>query len=301
MFLEVYADIVFLINFFMDFFIFWATGKFLSKNILKRRLFLGAIVASAMYCCVIFIDFFEFIYNPVGLLAILVFSVFLAFGAATLKELFKNVFVFIIISFAVGGLAEALFYFMNISDFIGNLINMYVHNFSLKFLIFSVSVFYIILKFISIWYKNVALKKQVFCNIQLFLNDKSVFLNALVDTGNSLCEPISGKPVIISEFEAVKKILPKNFCGFLLENDKKELEKIYDYIKNDYFNIELRIIPFSSLGKKSGILIGFLADKAVFYSERNICCEKVVIGICKFKLSAKGDYNALLNPKMLNC
>ena len=259
----------------------------------------GAFTAAVLYCLLVFTVLSEYLYNPVGVIVIFFLSVFITFGADSVKELLKTTIIAAIISFALGGFASAMFYFINISDFIGDFVNIYIHNFSLKFLIFSISGFYILIKFITIWYKKITVKKQVFYDVMIFFEDKKIKLKALVDTGNSLYEPISGKPVIISEFNAVKEIIPDNFKEFF-ENDKNgDGEKIYEYFSFDDFSRRIRIIPFSSLGKRKGAIVGLLTDKAVIYSEKNLCFETPVIGIYNFKLSEKNDYNALLNPKMI--
>jgi len=298
-FLEVYGDIIFLINFMMDFFIFWAAGKIFQKRISIARVIFGAFLASILYCCVIFIDFLGFCYNPIGVLIILMISVFVTFGARNLKSFFKDIFQVIVISFAIGGFATALFYFFNISDFIGNFINIYIHNFSLKFLFFSVSVFYFILKAFAAWYKKSVINKQTFCRLEIFLKDKKVFLNALVDTGNSLYEPISGKPVIVSEFDVIGEILPPEIREFFAEDNKTDFTKIYDYVESNNTNFDFRIIPFCSVGRRQGFIVGFFADRVIIYYDNNICLEKVIIGVCNVKLSRANTYNALLNPEML--
>ncbi|MCI8805362.1 MAG: hypothetical protein HFE59_05605, partial [Clostridiales bacterium] len=88
--MEVYVDIIFLINFFMDFFIFWITKKFIMKNVSIKRLLFGAFFSSATYCVITFVDFLNFLYNPLWILIILIFSVFITFGAANIKELLKG-------------------------------------------------------------------------------------------------------------------------------------------------------------------------------------------------------------------
>ena len=283
----------------MDFFIFWITKKFIMKNISIKRLLFGAFFSSVMYCVITFADFLNFLYNPLCILIIMIFSVFITFGAADIKELLRNIIFFAVISFSVGGLATALFYFCNIFDFIGNFIDIYIHNFSLKFLIFSTSLFYLVLKFIIVQYKKITIKKQVFCGAEIFLKDKKITLKALVDTGNSLYEPISGKPVIIAELDALKKVMPEKMNDFFMQNGNSVSDKIYDYIKFGGSDVEFRIIPFSSIGKKNGAIIGFFADKAIIHTEKDFYFEKAIIGICDFKLSGTDDYNALLNPKML--
>ena len=59
--------------------------------------------------------------------------------------------------------------------------------------------------------------------------------------------------------------------NFFEKNGNSVPDKIYDCIKFGDFDIELRIIPFSSIGKRKGAIMGFLADKAVIHYEKEFC------------------------------
>lgn len=71
------------------------------------------------------------------------------------------------------------------------------------------------------------------CRAVLSLDGKRVEATALVDSGNSLTEPISGKPVSIVERKLFDSLWEKTPEGF-------------------------RAIPYHSVGKKRGIMPGFL-------------------------------------------
>ena len=61
--------------------------------------------------------------------------------------------------------------------------------------------------------------------------------------------------------------------------------------------LRARLIPFSSLGKENGMLLGFVPDKAEIYDECGVrVLEKCVVGIYEHSLSKDRSYAALLNP-----
>lgn len=61
-----------------------------------------------------------------------------------------------------------------------------------------------------------------------------------------------------------------------------------------------RIIPFSSLGKENGILIGFRPDYVEVWNKQNKReYREVIVGICNKKLSPNNRYKALLNPDLV--
>lgn len=294
--MEVYADVVFLINFIMDFFVFWVVSKVLRKKVSFLRLGLGAFLASVLYCAVIFISGLRFIYNMIGLLAILILSVALCFKVTKPKELIKLIAVTYTCSFVIGGAGMGFFYFTTAGDLTKEALSGNIGEFSFKILLTASLISYIIIKIAGIWYNRFVVKRQVFCNVQIFYNDNVAEVNALVDTGNSLHEPITKKPVIIAEFLAVKEVLPDNIKLIYYEGNENNLCCIQKCIEEERF----RLIPFSSLGKKNGMIIGFKADKVeISDGKRKFNTQDVIIGIYNFKLSNDGFYNALLNPEVL--
>lgn len=296
--IEVYADVVFLVNFIMDFFIFWIVTKLIKKKIKLLNLILGALTASFLYCLLIFTQMFRPIYNIFAVIAILMISIMVCFKPKTIKEFITLIFLTNISAFFIGGLSIALFYFTNISDLLGNMLKFNINNFSFKLLIFSVCSTYIVIKLSISWYKRVIIKKQTFYNIKIYFENESVELNALVDTGNSLHEPISNTPVIVAEFFAIKEFLPDNIKVIYYEKNENDLSKMMECISDKKMVGRMRLIPFSSIGKQNGMLIGFKADKVEILGEKDIILENVIIAIYNFKLSSDGFYNALLNPEI---
>jgi len=104
-----------------------------------------------------------------------------------------------------------------------------------------------------------------------------VIIKALLDTGNCLYEPLTGKPVCLVEYEHLKACLKngKNIPG-------------------------LRAIPYHSIGKKDGVLLGVTADKLIFQNQRRKYEQSgCIIGIYPGKISKSGDYGAIVHPDIL--
>ncbi len=102
-------------------------------------------------------------------------------------------------------------------------------------------------------------------------------LDALMDTGNSLREPISGRPVSVVEEECFQKLL-----------GAKEPEK-------------LRAIPYHSVGKSNGIMEGYEIPEIIIKGrEESIRWQKVVVGVSRNRVSANGRYQMILHPDLLN-
>ncbi|WP_265450421.1 sigma-E processing peptidase SpoIIGA, partial [Clostridium sp. cpc1] len=124
---------------------------------------------------------------------------------------------------------------------------------------------------------------------------------ALVDTGNSLKEPISQRPVIIVEFFAIKDLLPEKVQNLFLENEDLDLDEITDIMIESVDEIKLRIIPFKAIGTENGMLLGFKPDEILIMDEstEKKIEEEIVVGIYNNKLSNDNKYKGLLNPEIL--
>lgn len=55
--LEIYLDVLFILNFIMDYFIFWMVSKITYRNIPNKRLVLGSLIASTLYCLAVIVPF----------------------------------------------------------------------------------------------------------------------------------------------------------------------------------------------------------------------------------------------------
>ncbi len=295
--MEIYADIVFAVNMGMDTLILWTAGKILHKKTSGWRLLVGGAVMALMYCITILVIRFHPVYHFLLSVLMLVTGIFIAFFPKNIKDYAKLLAVSYVSSFILGGLGLSLYYntgfvsFLN-ADFGGV--------FSVKLLLFSVVGFYILIKLILIFFNRLSVKRQVFLPVRIYINEVNAELQALVDTGHSLTDPLSKAPVVIAELESVKGFLPDDLRDAFqrnAESDPGTLAEIHD----SAFMGRIRMIPFESIGKQHGILVGFRSDKVEIYTQQQILSrDNVVIGIYNFKLSKDGCYQGLISPGLIN-
>lgn len=134
----------------------------------------------------------------------------------------------------------------------------------------------------------------MFCKIKITLNSKNIYSNAIIDTGNFLKEPITKTPVIVIQKNELSGIIP----DYILDN----LDKIINGENvelGDYMS-KIRLIPFSSLGKENGILLGLKADNVLIETEeKSIAVNNVIIAIYNGILSKHGKYKSLIGLELL--
>ena len=114
------------------------------------------------------------------------------------------------------------------------------------------------------------------CKVTLWNDGTKVRINAIVDTGNSLIEPISGAPVAVL--------------------DKKVFESLFLKDKPAGF----RVIPYHSIDKKSGLLPGYLIPEMQIEWD-GICREyhNIYVGVRPQDMGEIEHYKMIINPDML--
>lgn len=137
----------------------------------------------------------------------------------------------------------------------------------------------------------------MFCNIKVCNDGKEQNVKAMIDTGNLLKDPITNSPVIIIEKNSLGNILPKE----ILENTQKIINGEYEF-SDEYFKYasKFRVLPFSSLGKQNGMLLGFKVDKIeTEINNEEIARSDVIVGIYDKKLSNKKQYECLIGLNLV--
>lgn len=151
----------------------------------------------------------------------------------------------------------------------------------------------IIISFKSI--KNKIAKKDMLCNIEITFNEKTINAKAIIDTGNFLKEPLTGKPVVIVE----KQVLEECISAEILRN-VQDIVNGKIKVSDDYVS-RIRLIPFSALGTENGLILGIKPDNFVIkYQGKSMQNKNVIIGIYEKNLSRNNKYNALVGLDIIN-
>ena len=136
----------------------------------------------------------------------------------------------------------------------------------------------------------------MYCNIKVLYDGKEDNIRAMIDTGNFLKDPITNSPVVIIEKNRLNNLLPNR----ILENTNDIINGKYEFAEEELIYVSrFRVLPFSSLGKQNGMLLGFKVDSIkAQINDEEIERTDVIIGIYDKRLSYKKDYEGLIG---LNC
>ena len=291
--MTVYIDVLFAINGIINYLLLLATSKISKQQTSLLKLIIGSLIG-AIYAVCMFFPQIRALYTIISKIIVSFLLIAVTFNIKRFASFFKTVLIFYITSFIFGGIAMGLFYFLNFGK--GTIISNGVFYFSLpwRILIFSSMISYALIRF---FYKTAKSEKfRVYKKIEVFLSGKKISLNALIDTGNMLSDPVSDTPVIIAEYEIISPLLSDEFKT-LYESNKSSPENIILNNLDKNIASKLRIIPFSSLGTEKGFLLGIKPDAIKI---NKIFLDNIIIGIYGSRLSKNKDYDALLNPEIIS-
>ena len=288
----IYMDMLFLENFILDFIILYVTGL-ISKNKIKFLKLIFGSALGAIYVVMYYFIKINVYSNIIIKLLLSIIMIYISFVPTNFKEMLKLTVFFYLTSFVFGGAALSVIYMLN-SRRITIQNGILIGNYTIRTIFIGVVIAYIVTIIAFKFVKAKFSKNDLFCNIIIKINNKQIKTKAMLDTGNFLKDPITNIPVVVVEYTVLYDMVPKEILDNIEDILGGDLEKIPENIKNEYMS-KLKVIPFSSLGKQNGMLLGLKADGLIVANEEEVKnIDKVIIGIYNKKLSKKGDYSALL-------
>lgn len=289
--MTIYIDIIIVENLIMNYIILYATGLISKSKKSYLRMFLASLIG-AIYATLEYVLKVN-IYSNIILKTILsIIIVYVAFYPQNAKKMCKQIVLFYVTTFTFGGIATYLIYVLKPQNIIIKN-GMYVGTYVLKVIFIGAIVGTIILAIAFKMAKNKLTQKDMICKVKIKLNGKEETVEAMVDTGNMLKEPITGTPVVVVERTSLYELLPKEILNNTESILGGDFEKIPEEIKNEYVP-KLKLIPFASLGKQNGMLVGIKPEKIEVINEQTEEEKNAIIGIYNKSLTKRGEYKALI-------
>ena len=297
--MTIYIDVVLIENLIMNYIILLATGLILKIKIKHIRLIIGSLLG-AIYTIIGYMGILE-IYSSFILKIILsIMIVYIAYYPQTLKKMWKELLFFYLTSFVFGGVAFSLIYIVKPQEIIMKN-GLFLGTYPLKTVILGAIVAFVIIITSFKIIKNKISKKDLICEITVETENRKITTKALIDTGNMLKEPITNTPVVVIEHTLLYDVIPKEILNHLEEIIGGDFGKIPEEIKNKYVS-RLKLIPYSSLGKQNGMLLGIKAKKLTIVKgeeKEKIEKENIILGIYDKSLTKKGEYRAIIGMEFV--
>ncbi len=243
-----YADILFLINFTMDFLTLFVTAAILHRKASLLRLCVSSAIGGIYGVAAVFINGILII-NIIINLAVSYLMCLIVFPQKTLPcfALFYGT------GCLLGGAMTAFFTFMNGFNYDSTESGALVGKIPLGWMAVSAAV----IGAAAIAGGRMARKKRASrpCRLSVLSHVGSFVFEGMTDTGNLLTDPMSGRPVIILRQKEFLTLLPSELLPIFEKSDPDELSKI-----NSEHITSVRLIPSVSVGGDK-LLLAYLPKK----------------------------------------
>lgn len=267
--MTVYADVLFLTNFCMDYLLITLTAACCNiRTKLWRRILAG--VLGGVYGVFIFIPDLSLAYTAAARAAAAAVLCCAAFCPCRPRRFLRLFAMFFIINFLCGGILYCLMLYTGG----GAVKNGVVYMRGVWILVGAIAARAAVSRGIR-YFRNQS-KKDIY-NVEIFYEGSHVKTEGFLDTGNSLAEPIRSQPVILAD-ETVFHGLFHPDCGS---------RNLAEWVRS----ADLRAIPYHTVSG-SGVFYGFLADR-VLIDGRDM--GRMVVACCDRRL----EYGVLLNHEMI--
>ena len=284
----IYIDVLLCVNLLINYVILILEAKLLNLRIKRKRLILSALMGS-FYSIFIFFDQINLLISLFIKLLMSITIILIAYGFINTRSFVKSIVTFYFINFIFGGIIFCIWYFISPKGiFIKN--GIVYFDISPTFLILSTVVMYFSIKIYQYFLGESAFHNS-FCDLEILNNGKTVKLFAKVDTGNSLKEPFSNKPVIVAEYESLKDILPPEVKNYIQDN-------VEDWTAKGKKTSLLRVIPYSTVSGE-GLLPAFIPEKVTIKYKNKTYIKETFLAISKRNLFL-GNYKALVPPDLID-
>lgn len=295
MYLEIYIDELFLINFAMDIVLLLIEKKLLKWNAGRFKIVLASLFGAGMTCLYAVVPSLYGIMKFICFYVLVSFAmVRIAFDLHRIKDRIKGVVVLYAITFFLGGVMNSVYYQRKTIQYYTDLVTHEVFTkIGLPYL-FGACILAVIMLF-GIW-RCIQYYRQCekdILELNITYNKQSVLGKGLLDTGNCLKDPITGKPVIVVQLELLRECLSPSLYNDIIKVGRLE-NAAYDICEANATKI--RLVPFQSIGKKHGILPAIVLDEVeIQRGTKSMTSKHVVAALYDDTLSTKNEYQVILH------
>lgn len=289
----VYLDVLFLINFCMDYLALRTVGGLLHLPLRGLAVFLASALGG-IYAITAALFPGNALVATLLSVAVAGLLCFIAYGKECGKRTFCGATVlFFGVSWLLGGMITA-FYSM-LSQFFEKreaLLAALLEGDAKVFLFFLLVFFSVFLLGLVIRYFNFS-RKVGSVPITIYEGENSKTVTALVDSGNTLCDPLSGKPCVVLAASAVLEVVPQDILAFARRG---HLDPGLLLPKSRQ---RIRLVPAESLGG-TGLFVGYIPTRLVIEEGGKEAHAADVILVLDCRQNEFCGHSALISPDLIS-
>ena len=264
----IYADVLFIVNFSMDFLALYIASRLLHHSCHFASLIMAAGIGAVYGVASLFLSG-SGVLNALINTAVALLMCYIVFGAASILILIRNTLCFYGISFLMGGVMTGVYNLAN-KGLCGR--GIIINGDSAALVSDIPPLTFVVIAVVSVLFSYLCsavtsrLKARKKASVYIRIGKRDINITGLCDSGNLLTEPYGSLPCLICNLSSIEELLPVGVVPLfrdmklgLLEYTDPELAK------------RIRLVPMRSVGG-SGIKPGIIPDEIKINGEAKRLC-----------------------------
>lgn len=287
----IYIDVLFVVNFAMDYLVLSITEGILYcttvkplgyKTLLNHiKRILAAILGALWSCILLWCELFEPVWNIITVVVIGPIMILIILGKTRIRNYARGVGTLYLVTFVTAGTMHWIYYYTAFGFWLNMLVSKGHFNGGMGMSGWMLIVGIIISQILIRWYTSHLLKvrknKDYRYTVVIEHKGRKVSLIALCDTGNGLIDPIYRKPVNVVETSAITELI------------------------DSYDKTAFHLIPYSSIGQENGLIPVVKLEKLMIIDKKEVkIIENPYIALYSGKFASNTDYRMIIHPEMLH-
>jgi len=286
----------------MNYMILWAAAKLGGISHNRWRL-LGGASLGAFYSLVLFIPAWHGLLAPGYKLMASLLMVSAAFWPRPPVKAIILLGYFYLATFALGGTVQGVISFLQ-PRYAGGIIAgvmQAVDAYLWYGILLSMVIFWSLGRVVPAQMRKRMMLPLLKSDLAISFGGQTVRLPALLDTGNSLSDPLTGNPVLIAEYESLKELLSQRVRDAVEKYGPDQGAAVLGELGDEITSGHFRLIPYRSVGRDSGWLVAFRPDEVELNQGGHIYrTGRVVVALCGERLDGETPCRALVPPALLD-
>ncbi|MGN8645097.1 sigma-E processing peptidase SpoIIGA [Gracilibacillus sp. HCP3S3_G5_1] len=289
----VYVEIIWLLNFMIDWMILLLTQS-ITKHITK---WYRIVIASFFGSLIVPLSFIFPTFPIDSWILKIVHSfiiIWIAFGFQNVAIYLKLLCSFYFMTFSIGGGLFAIHFLFSTEDYLSTqgIASDQIHG---LFVVIGFPIIYFFTKIRMDKHKMEQFQHEFYYSVKIKWKDKQVETTGYLDSGNHLIDPFTQTPVIIVDQTVLENWLDEQEIMQLQMSFQNLMDEGIDHFSSTTF----RILPFQGVGGQHDFMIAFKPDVLHIHTKNiQLTNKKVLIGIQFGTLVADNSYHCLLHPKL---
>lgn len=285
----IYLDVLFVVNFIMDYTVLSITAWILQhtttlpangnyKDFFKMyiRRIAGAVIGALWACAMLGFGLMEPAWNIVTYLLVGPSMVLLITGIKGFSVFVKGIGIMYLSTFVLGGLLHVIYYYTTFGYFLHTLISAREGNIGIWIVIAGSIPGCALIKWLVGYIQSRGSVIEARYTVIIENDGTQIKLSALCDTGNGLYDPVYNSAVNVVESSAVTELL------------------------TSYEKMSFHLIPYSSIGTERGMIPVVRVNKLIIIGRKETkIVNNPLFALYSGKFSSKSGYKVILHPEML--